>query len=130
MRVPSRWPLLIVLLLLSSACGAPTAPTEPPHLRGTVTSIGTQDQFPEFLIKNLEFPTNQQRSDPAECGIYVATDRQTRVWHRNADGALRRAALVDVQVGTVAEVRHTGIILDSCPAQARAESIVLLTSTP
>lgn len=130
MRVLSRWPILVFLLLLSSACGAPTAPTEPPHLRGTVTSIGAQDRFPEFLLKNLEFPINPQPGDPEGCGMFVRADRQTRVWRRTADGALQRVALADVQVGAVAEVRHTGYVAESCPAQARAQSIVLVTSAP
>jgi hypothetical protein len=129
MRVLPCWSVLVILLL-GSACGGPTAPAEPPHLRGTVTSVGTQDGYREFLVKDVEFLIGGQQGDRDNCGIYVAADRRTQVWHRTSDGTLRRAALADVQVGTAVEVRHTGFILDSCPAQARAESVVLVASVP
>jgi hypothetical protein len=61
------------------------------------------------------------------CGISASADAGTRYFRRAPAGELRGAALSDVQVGDTVEVYVEGPVAESCPVQAKASAVVLVS---
>ncbi len=76
-------------------------------------------------------PTVWVKADPAEeCGVVFSIARATDIARRTPDGGLDRALVLELQVGAEVRVWAVGnTVLRSCPGQARAEAIEIVSDT-
>lgn len=114
-------PLLALLLLLSAGCGSSTMePAGAPHLRGVLRSVPEYPVAPGTTTRLLlEVPG---AATPEDRYIVHVTPK-TRIRRVAPDGALHRASLGELTVGTSLRVWTTGLVLESYPAQVFATHI-------
>lgn len=110
--------LLILACLTAGACGTTTAPALG-LVAGSIVAV-------DVGISLGAPPTIHVKATETEaCGVVFLVRQGTRIRQRLADGRSVAATAGELTVGRRVEVR-TDVILDSCPGQAGARSIVLL----
>jgi hypothetical protein len=114
-----RFPFLLLCaaLLLGCAGRAPADPVGDPYVRGPVESISHHATSSGMLVR--AGPGSREA-----CGISATTDQRTGFFRRAADGALRRIAIGELQIGDTVEVFVTGPVMESCPVQGYASTVV------
>jgi hypothetical protein len=93
---------------------ADAAPSGPPSIRGTVTSVGQR------VILVEERPQDQAGSNKASITVNAAT----RIY-RGRVGPSTKGSFTDLQNGQIVEVWFNGPVLTSYPVQATASVIVI-----
>jgi Protein of unknown function (DUF3221) len=106
---------LLGLFLMSRADAAPSGP---PSIRGTITSVNTLSGRGVILVE--ERPQDQAGSNKASVTLTTAT----RIY-RGRVSASTKASFSDLRVGQVVEVWFNGPVLTSYPIQATASVILI-----
>lgn len=111
--------VLLVLGLTAVACVRPASvrvPDGPPTVRGAVVSVRHSATATGILVR----PAGEA------CGLQAVADAQTRVLERSASGAVTEVGIGAVAVDDTVEVYVDGPVLESCPLQGRAGTVVLV----
>lgn len=109
-------PLALVLALAACTPPAPLyAPSGPPTVRGTVTSIRHSATASGLMVE----------PGGGACGMQATLDAETRVYRRSASGALTLASVGAITEADRVEVYAAGPVQESCPLQGRAGVVVI-----
>jgi hypothetical protein len=99
-------------LLAIGACASPTEiPDRPADADGFVVSVAGKSVHIKSTFE--------------QCGIVFTITDDTRILAARGNNRFERAGMADVTVGRRAQGWADGAIAESCPAQARAEVVVL-----
>lgn len=123
--------LLLVLLAVVpvAGCGGPTD-LELPAGEATIEGPIVARDVP-LGIADDEVPTvHVKRDDDDSCGIIFAVEDFTVIARLTGGRALVPAVVEELEVGRRVRVWARGAIAESCPAQGRAEAVVLLPDGP
>lgn len=117
---------LVVLVVLGSAVlgsctnrSAPPKSERKPYVRGPVASLGDRTTGSGLLVQ-----ADPKSREP--CGILATVDNETRYLLRSRAGALRSASLEDLREGDTVEIYVSGTVMESCPVQGYASSVILI----
>lgn len=113
---------LALAAALAACTGSSTLepPAGTPYVRGPVESVASRAAAARLLVR-----AGPGSREP--CGISASADAGTRYLRRTPAGELEGAGLSDVQVGDTVEVYVEGPVAESCPVQARASAVVLVS---
>lgn len=111
--------LCIAPLAACMAISAPEQPDREPYVRGPILAITHH-----ATASRLRVGGGAGSREP--CGIVATLDAETRHLTRTPSGALRPGSLADLGEGDTVEVYVTGPVAESCPAQGRADTVMLV----
>ncbi len=128
------WMIAAFALVLLPGCGyLLTEPdSESPHIVGTITEVPSRLGTYAFLIEEHPEKPAGASATPFTAGdkYHVRVTEATRIERRTSAGGMRNASLEEITVGMRAEVWFVGPILESYPAQATADRILILDPAP
>lgn len=106
--------------LLLMSCASRSVLWEPegePYVRGPIESLTHRATASGLLVR-----AGPGSREP--CGILATVDAGTRYLERTRSGGLRRAALADLSEGDTVEVYVSGPVMESCPVQGYAATVI------
>ena len=110
--------LLLAILLTLAVCASPTGiqtPTRPPTVQGTVTSVRHSATASGLMVE----------SSTGGCGMQVTIDAATQIFRRAPSGSLTLVTSGTVAEGDAVEIYADGPVLESCPMQGHAGTVVI-----
>ena len=112
--------LFVALGLGVFACGSSLIPERDPTIEGSIVALDVQ-------WGSVQPPSIHVKADPSDpCGIYLGIG-DGRLLRERPDGAPTIIEASDLQVGARVKVWARGnVILESCPEQASAATVLLL----
>lgn len=111
--------LCIAPLAACTATSALQPPDQEPYVRGSIVSITHR-----ATASTLRVEGGPGSREP--CGIVATVDAETRYLTRTPAGTLGPGSLAALSEGDTVEVYVSGPVMESCPVQGRASSIVLI----
>lgn len=111
--------LCIVPLAGCTAASAPQPLDQEPYVRGPIVSITQHAGASRLQVEGG--PGSQE-----PCGIIATVNAATRYLARTSAGAISRGSLAGLSEGDTVEVYVTGPVMESCPVQGRASTVVLV----
>jgi len=112
----------LVAVLGLAGCGGPKLPSEPPAIRGEITSVtpAADGSGVTVLIEGaVEADTSYDKAS-------VRVTSEADVWLVGADGSVEAIAPEDLGVGLRVEAWFTGPVAESYPVQATASAIAII----
>ena len=113
-------PLSVLSLAACARASGPAAPSGEAYVRGPVASFTHHATASSLVVR----PGPGSRET---CGIAATVDARTRYLQRGPSGGLAPIARSAVTVGDTVEVYVEGPVAESCPVQAYAPAVVLVT---
>jgi hypothetical protein len=118
-------PLLVAIALvgaLALAACAPTVPSEPPGITGTVSSVVSGDGRPaSFLVESTGTPPAGAISDKAQVNIPPST-----MFFGQGGKAASLDSIAHIAKGTKVRVWFQGAVAESYPVQGSAKAVQIL----
>jgi hypothetical protein len=110
-----------IFALLTAACSSITFPDRDPNIQGDIVGVGPDIPFGgdnTFWVKE---------TPESPCGIVFTVTESTDIGERQPDGSIAERSSDDLTVGRTVRVWASGAIAESCPGQARAADIELIS---